>query len=53
MPLYDQPPGLPRLLHKAYSCVTDKQPTVSSVGVSSMQLESIRQARLPTCRVSN
>ena len=36
MPQY-QPPGLPRLLQIAYGCVTDKQPTVSSVDVSSMQ----------------
>jgi len=27
----NQPPGLPRLLHKAYGCVADKQPTVSIV----------------------
>jgi len=36
MPQY-QPPSLSRLLQKAYVCVTDKQPTVSSVDVSSMQ----------------
>jgi len=32
--------------------VTDKQLTVSSVGMSSMQLESIRQTCLPTRRIS-
>jgi len=33
-----QPPSLLRSLHKAYGYVTDKQPTVSSVSMSSLKL---------------